>query len=84
MHRKLKNIIVNEIRVELLTKIGITIDTQNLTRLEINPEYINSPMNPNRYSYYFQENNPENITYEHRVIKPPTMAGKITELNDGI
>lgn len=51
--------------------------------LEINHEKTNSPTNVNRYSYYNQADNPENMTYEHRVIKEPTISQR-TEMNDGI
>ncbi len=85
VHRRLKNIIVNEIRVELLaTKISMSVDLLNLTQLELNTSYINSPFNPNQYSYYYQKYNPEQMSYEHRVIKEPTQITKHLFANDGI
>ncbi len=85
VHRKLKNIIVNEIRVELLaTKLSMSVDLLNLTQLELNSSYINSPLNPNQYSYYYQKYNPEQISFEQRVIKEPTQLTKHLFANDGI
>lgn len=85
VHRKLKNIIVNEIRVELLaTKLSVSVDLLNLTQLEQNTSFINSPLNPNQYSYYYQKYNPEQISFEHRVIKEPTQLTRHLFANDGI
>ena len=84
VHRRIKNLIVNEIRIELLSRNALTVDLFNLTRLDLDPRYINSPLNPNRYSFYNQEFFPENMTYEQRVIKHPTNLGKRVDANDGI
>lgn len=43
-----------------------------------------SPLNVNNYLYFKQDMDPENITFEHRVIKHPTLLNKKLELNDGI
>ena len=85
LHRKLKNIIVHEIRVQLRNKLPISIDLFNVTKLSLDYDYKNKPvLNPNRYDYYFQEENPENMTYEARVIKEPTyFKEKRLQLNDG-
>ncbi len=85
VHRRMRNLIVNEIRVELIDKKEpISVELYNLTRLELNTDYVNSPLNPNRYMYYQLEHNPENMTLEHRVVKHPTLINKRLELNDGI
>ena len=83
VHRRIKNLIVNEIKIELLSRNALTIELYNLTQLELDPRYINSPLNPNRYSFYNQEFSPENMTYEQRVIKAPTNLGKKHDANDG-
>jgi len=56
----------------------------NLARRELNTDYINSPLNPNRYLYSNLEHNTNNMTFEHRVVKHPTLIDKKLELNDGI
>ena len=85
VHRRLKNIIVNEIRVELLaSRVSMSVDLLNLTHLELNSSFVNSPLNPNQYSYYNLKNNPEQMTYEHRVIKEPRQINKHLFDNDGI
>ncbi|CAF0704348.1 unnamed protein product [Brachionus calyciflorus] len=84
VHRRLKNIIVNEIRVELLTRSAIMIETDNVTMLDLSQTSTTvSPLTANQYSYYVQRNNPENILYEQRVQKAPTTIQR-NELNDGI
>ena len=59
------------------------IEMENLTMLELSHDFADSPLTANQYSYYNQRDNPENITYEHRVQKQPTVFQR-TELNDGI
>lgn len=83
VHRRYRNLIVNEIRVELLQRTSVIVELFNETRMNLNMAYANSPLNPNGYSFYFQDHNPENISYEQRVIKQPTILNKRTELNDG-
>jgi hypothetical protein len=85
VHRRFKNLIVNEIRVELLRGVPVIIELYNSTKLNLNMGYVNIPSNPNGYSYYFQDQNPENVSFEQRVIKQPTyLTNRRTELNDGI
>lgn len=84
VHRTMKNIIVNEIRVELIQRTPVVIDLYNLTNLRINFEESNNwQINPNKYTHYELENNPDNMTYEHRIIKEPTFIER-QQLNDGI
>jgi hypothetical protein len=83
-HRRFKNLIVNEIRVESFMKQTFQVETLNFTKLHLNIPYMNSQWNPNDYQYYNLENNPDNITYECRLIKMPTYVGKNYELNDGV
>ncbi len=84
VHRRIKNIYVNEIKIELLSRTPLIVQLFNLTRLEFDPRFVNSPLNPNKYSFYTQEFHPENMTYEQRVIKAPTNIGKQLDANDGI
>lgn len=84
VHRRLKNIIVTEIRVELLIPKSVPIYLYNNTELELNSSFINNPLNPNRYSYYNQKYDPEQMTYEQRVIKDPTQVSRHLFANDGI
>lgn len=71
VHRRLKNIIVNEIKIVLLKGLPITFELSNLTNLMLN-SYTYSNENINKYLHFNQENSYENITFEHRVIKAPT------------
>ena len=81
-HRSKRNLIVTEVKVELLVNDVIQIQLHNMTQLELNHQYIDAPENPNRYSYYRQRYNPENISFEQRVIKEPSYINKM-EQNDG-
>lgn len=80
VHRRMKNIIVNEIRVELLQRTSVVVELYNETKMHLHMGYYNQV---NGYAYYYQDRNPENITYEQRVIRQPTIINKRTELNDG-
>lgn len=80
VHRRMRNIIVNEIRVELLQRTSVIVELFNETKLNLHLGYYNQV---NGYAYYYQDRNPENITYEQRVIRQPTIINKRTELNDG-
>ena len=85
VHRRLRNIAVTEIRVELLSRTAAFIYLINQTKLELNVSYLNQPLlNPNRFSYYYQSNNPEMMSFEHRVVLEPTILGMNIEQNDGI
>jgi hypothetical protein len=83
VHRRLKNIIVNEIRVEMLSRLTVTIELRNYSRLIETTAPIGFDTSQTKYSYYMQRDNPENMTYEHRVIKIPTTNNK-QEINDGV
>lgn len=83
-HRKFRNLLVSEVRVRLLTNEPVTIYLRNVTSLEEDFEYVNNPiMNPNKYRYFRQRYNPENISFEQTVVRLPTVLSQITELNDG-
>jgi hypothetical protein len=83
VHRTMKNIIVNEIRVELLQRKAVSIDLYNITHLRINFEQSHDwKNNPNRFTHYEIERNPDNMTYEQRIIREPTYIDK-HQLNDG-
>jgi hypothetical protein len=77
---------VNEIRLEVRDKYPLAIKLYNITRMHLNTQFKNDPvLNPNKYSFYDMEFHPENITFEHRVIKAPTYnPNNRVELNDGI
>jgi hypothetical protein len=88
VHRRLKNLIVNEIRVELLNVANdnpIFIELHNSTKLML--DYINTydiQSNPNRNSFYYQDGNPEYMSYELKVVKEPTALSRFIDANDGI
>lgn len=88
VHRRLKNLIINEIRVELLnTNNDVTyVILHNDTNLQLDYRYASDPyLNPNKYAYFRQEGDPENnMVYEQRVIKMPTYLSPVDQLNDGI
>ena len=85
VHRRLKNIIVNEIRVQPLRNNGIVLKFDNQTIMEFNSTLTNSNTNINKYSYYNLKDNPENMNFEHRVHRAPTyIKEKSLNLNDGI
>lgn len=78
------DLLVCEVRVRLLTNEPVTIYLRNVTDLEEDVEYVNNPvMNPNKYRYWRQRYNPENISFEQTVIRLPTVLSQITVLNDG-
>jgi hypothetical protein len=83
-HRRYRNLMVNEIKVELYQRVPLLLETQNFTNLHLNPALMNTWSNPNNYRMYNMENNPDNITYESRLVKTPTYLGKNHELNDGV
>jgi hypothetical protein len=85
----LKNLVINEIRVELLGLVNdnnpIFIELHNSTRLVL--DYINTydtESNPNRNSFYYQDENPEYMSYELKVVKEPTALSRFIDANDGI
>ena len=86
VHRSMKNIIVNEVRVKIKYGYPVGIKLYNITRMEFDYDYVNRPVfNPNRYSYYRQQFNPENMTYEQRVVEAPTYNQDYRfEENDGV
>ncbi len=85
VHRKLKNIIVNEIKIQLINNKPISIDLHNITNLKLNTNFVDSILNPNKFSYYEEEINVEKIIYEQQVIKAPQYFPRNRlELNDGI
>ncbi len=88
-HRRLKNLLINEIRVELLGLVNdnnpIFIELHNSTKLML--DYINMydlESNPNRNSFYYQDGNPEYMSYELKVVKEPTALSRFIDANDGI
>lgn len=86
VHRSIKNLIVNEVRVKIKYGYPVSIKLYNITRMEFDYDYVNRPViNPNRYSYYKQRFNPENMTYEQRVVQAPTYNQEYRfEENDGV
>jgi hypothetical protein len=83
VHRRLKNIIVNEIRVELINRQPVTINLFNSTQLTLQG-YTNDLTQYNmKYPLYTLDYSYDNITFEQRTYKLPTVNGKI-EMNDGI
>ena len=85
VHRKLKNIIITEIKVQIMNNQAVTVDLFNYTKLHLNTSFINSDLNPNRFSYYDMENSFEQISYEQQVLRQPSCINKNRlELNDGV
>jgi hypothetical protein len=84
VHR-LRNIIVNEIRVELLNNVDYAIvELFNVTKLIYDSFASNNIYNnPNKLSNYYQINDPENMMYEQKVLKQPTPLSMYVDLNDG-
>ena len=72
VHRRLKNIIINEIRVQLTNRQTVSVTLYNFTRL-VFQKYTQDQFN-NRYPEYILENGYDNITFEHRVIKQPSLV----------
>jgi hypothetical protein len=72
VHRRLKNIIINEIRVQLTNRQTVSVTLYNLTKLAFQ-KYTQDQFN-NRYPEYTLENGYDNITFEHRVIKQPSLV----------
>jgi hypothetical protein len=85
VHR-LRNIIVNEIRIELLNNADYAvIDLYNVSKLNLDYSSSNNIFNnPNKYPNYYQENDPEGMLYEQKVIKAPTPLSSYVTANDGI
>ena len=83
VHRRFKNLIVNDIKVELQQRVALILETQNFTHLHLNPSQINTASNPNNHRMYTMEHNPDDIVYENRLVKAPSLIGKNHELNDG-
>lgn len=84
VHR-LRNIVVNEIRVELLNNAEYAIvELFNVTKLVYDFYSSNNVNNnPNKFSNYYQINDPENMMYEQKVIKQPTPLSYYVDMNDG-
>lgn len=90
-HRRFKNIIVTEVRIELLAGAsvqGIHLRLDNFTNLRENNTMKYSQLNPNNYDYYNHINeydlDLDDMVYERKVIRKTTLVDKRLEANDGL
>ena len=84
-HRRYKNLLVNEIKVELLKNTDVIVQVFNRTNLVFDFMSSNNIiLNPAKYSYYVQDPNAENLLFEQQVIRHPTRISQHSYLNDGI
>ena len=84
-HRVNKHLLINEIRVELLKNLDVTVQVFNRTKMHANyPLTYDFVLNPNGNTFYMQDPNAENLNFEQQVMKHPTRVSQHIFLNDGI
>lgn len=84
IHRRYKNLYVNEFKIERLANTDVTVNLENVTQLIHDYFTSNDPnLNPNGYSYYMFNQNPGKLRFEQQVIKEPTKI-QFYEMPDGI